>query len=439
MGVGLACLILTGCGAPRPDASSVEPLLSGPQVRVRVFSSLEFSRITCDISDGALILCSGDGTPLPRPPEARQIYLSLQGGQIAAAFKPGSAEAKAAPRYASVRIRSSDERILFFKLAVPELDLRRNFEGREMEVTVKYGRVCVINQLPLELYVARVLPSEMDPDHFTAEALKAQAVVARTWALRNLKRHSRFGYNFCDSTHCQVYRGRRQVSRRAERAVRQTLGEVLTYRHKPAEAFYHSTCGGNTVSIQDAWGVDPLPYLVGVEDRWKPGKRAYCARSPYAAWDVWMSMHRLQRALRTKGILDKKEKLSGVEVGTVNSSGRVETIRLLTDRRERTLNVDALRRLVKQEFGRGKVLSRFFTIQVQGPFFIIQGKGLGHGVGMCQWGARGMAQHGFGYREILTHYFPGTELEATPGTEAPSRRTAGRPAAGTVKSQPKAK
>jgi stage II sporulation protein D len=410
-----------------------DPLLSGPTVFVRIQQPLTFTRVQFELGDGALALCDGEGNTLARPEGAAQVYISQQGESLALAFAPGAAAARTAPRYPRLRLRSTDDRLVFFKLTIPELGLHRNYEGREMEISPKYGRLALVNALPLELYLARVLPSEMDPDDFTSEALKAQAVVARTWALRNLGRHQRFGYNFCDSTHCQVYRGRRQVSRRAETAVRQTLGESLTYERRPAEAFYHSTCGGNTVAIEDAWGVPPLPYLRRVEDRWAPGNRPYCQRSPFAEWQVWMSLHRLERAFARERVLAAGERLTNVSVDTVDPSGRVKKMLLVTDRGLKRVPVDTLRRLINQEFGRVKVLSKFFEVQVEGPFFILRGRGLGHGVGLCQWGARGMAQHGFGYREILGHYFAGTALDPAAGVERPW--AAGTTPAATVKSQ----
>lgn len=411
-------VLLAGCGAP-PSGTLRDPLLAGPIVSVRIQQPLNFTRVQFELGDGALALCDGDGNTLARPAGATRVYISRQGEALALAFASGPAATRAAPRHPRLRLRSTDDRPVFFKLTIPELGLHRNYEGRELEISIKYGRLALVNSLPLELYLARVLPAEMDPDDFTHEALKAQAVVARTWALRNLGRHQRFGYNFCDTTHCQVYRGSRQVSRRAEAAVRQTLSEVITYEGRPAEAFYHSTCGGNTVAIEDAWGGVPLPYLRSVEDRWAPGSRPYCQHSPFAEWQVWMTLHRLERLFVRARVLEEGERLVRVSVDATDPSGRVERMLVTSDRGVLRIPVDTLRRLINQEFGRVKVLSKFFEVRTDGPFFLLRGRGLGHGVGLCQWGARGMAQHGFGYREILAHYFSGTALEPAAGYERP--------------------
>jgi stage II sporulation protein D len=404
--------LLAGCTPPEPLQRfwSVESLCTGPTVRIRIFQQFEVSRARFDLSDGALVLCDENGAPIPRPPKTNYVYVSLRENQVAVAFEPGPEAAQQAVKFSKIWVRAVDARLVFIKLSVPELNIRRNYEGGGIEVSVKYGRLAFVNQLPLELYLARVLPSEMDPEHFTAEALKAQAVVARTWALKNGSRHGRFGYNFCDATHCQVYKGRFLVSRRAERVVKETLGEVLIYQGHLAEGFYHSTCGGNTAFVHEVWGGSPVSYLSRVEDRWRSGNRPYCARSPFSEWTIWTSLRRLQRLMKAEHWMGETEELQDVKVDMVNFSGRVQRILLVTNQRTRTVPEESFRRLLNQEFGKTKILSKFYEIEVDGQQFKLSGKGLGHGVGLCQWGARGMAQHGFGYPEILRHYFQGTSL-----------------------------
>jgi stage II sporulation protein D len=418
-------LLATGCSqAGRfPKIWSLEPLCTGPTVRIRIFQQFEVTRAAFDLTDGALVLCDGQGAPIPHEPQSRHAYISLQDQQVAVAFEPGTAAARLAPKYSKIWVKGGDSRLVFIKLAVPELNIRRKYEGGGIEVSVKYGRLAFINQLPLELYLARVLPSEMDPEHFTAEALKAQAVVARTWALKNLSRHGRLGYNFCDSTHCQVYKGRLLVSRRAERAVKETLGQVLAYHGHLAEAFYHSTCGGNTAYVNEVWGGQAVPYLSRVEDRWSPDNRPYCSHSPFAEWTIFTSLRRLQHILKKEHWLGEDEELQDVKVAAVNLSGRVQRILLATDKRSKVVSEESFRRLLNQEFGRAKILSKFYSISVEGQQFKLSGKGLGHGVGLCQWGARGMAQYGFGYPEILKHYFQGTSLAGNYGRSASSENS----------------
>jgi stage II sporulation protein D len=306
-------------------------------------------------------------------------------------------------------VRVPGPEVKTFTVVLPEYGRRRSYGAQAMSLSVKYGQLALINHLPLEMYLARVLPEEMDPEHFTLEALKAQAVVARTWSLANLNRHGRYGYHFCDGPHCQAYRGRKRVSTRAEDAVKMTLGEVVLADGKPAEAFYHSTCGGNTAFVEDVWPGAQNPFLQRVEDRYRPGRRAYCAHSPYARWTLWTSLKHVERVLKRHEVLAEQASLKDVKVDAVNRSGRVTRIWLATDRGELTLGASAFRSWLNEEFGR-RLLSTFYTLRVEEGQFKLEGKGLGHGVGLCQWGARGMAQLGFSYQDILRHYFPGTTI-----------------------------
>jgi stage II sporulation protein D len=355
---------------------------------------------------------------VPRPENSSKVFLRLEGNQVLAAFSRDK-DAVSTP-LSSLALRSLDHTVKIFKVAVPGLGFSREYEGTEMTVSVKYGVLALVNKLPLELYLARVLPAEMDPEHFTLEALRAQAVVARTWALMNLSRHARYGYNFCDGPHCQAYRGRKLLSRRAEQAVKMTLGEVILYQHHLAEAFYHSTCGGNTVYINEVWGGPRYPYLARVEDRWKAGNRPYCVRSPYAQWRVFTSLRRVEKGLRRIKLIAANEKLESMAVDFVNESGRVKRLLVTTDQRQFHLSIDDFRQAFDPDFSERKLLSNFFEIETSGNQFCIRGRGLGHGVGLCQWGARGMAQHGFSYQEILAHYFQGTQLGRHYGAEGSS-------------------
>jgi len=409
---------LSGCNGPSSSTSSIHSesawskhsLDAGPDIRVRLIRKAYFSRAVIEWREGAMILTDGQGQIIPYPPDVRKIYFRMRGDCVAVAFQRHSAAFKRAKAYRMVWLRTVDNQVQIFGVHIPERRFLREYEARVFNVSVKYGRLAIINTLPMELYLARVIPEEMDPEHFTLEALKAQAVVARTWALKNIKRHARFGYDFCDGPHCQVYKGRKQVSSRAEQAVKMTLGEVLMYKDRLAEAFYHSTCGGNTVFVNEVWAGRRIPYLRRVEDHWKAGNRPYCAQSPYARWRVYTSIRRVERALQRQKWLGKKEHLENIQVDFVNCSGRVKRIRVTTDKREFLLKANEFRNVLNHEYGRRKLLSNFFSIETQGNQFRIQGYGLGHGVGMCQWGARGMAQHGFSYREILSHYFQGTRL-----------------------------
>lgn len=415
-----AVLILAAAGCrPAPDPSQAwrrVSLLSGPEVRVRVFRKVPFNQLEITLPDQGVAVVDAAGNWISRPNAARKLYLRMADNLVMASYDRSPAGWAAAVRSPTVAIQSVNNQVNIFRFTIPAPGINRDYEATQVKISVKFGSLAAVSSLPLELYLARVLPAEMDPEHFTLEVLKAQAVVARTWALMNQTRHGRFGYHFCDGPHCQVYRGRKGVSRRAEQAVKMTAGEVLTFKGKLAEAFYHSTCGGNTAYIHDVWGGARLPYLLRVEDHWKAGNRPYCARSPYAQWRVFMSLRQVERGLRREKRIGQEEKLEALQVDYVNPSGRVKRLLVTTDIRRMHLTTDAFRQLFDPEFSERKLLSNFFEIDAHGNQLLIRGRGLGHGVGMCQWGARGMAQHGFSYQEILTHYFQGTRIGRHYGT-----------------------
>jgi stage II sporulation protein D len=403
-------LFLEGCrGAPSAlPPWSQRSLSSGPEILVRLWRKIPFTQVQLAWDGSPLLAIGPNGQPLELP-STNKLYFYQRGEKVALAVKAGTKAAREAKAYSSLVVRVPGPEVKTFAVVLPEYGRRRSYGAQAMSLSVKYGQLALINHLPLEMYLARVLPEEMDPEHFTLEALKAQAVVARTWSLANLNRHGRYGYHFCDGPHCQAYRGRKRVSTRAEDAVKMTLGEVVLADGKPAEAFYHSTCGGNTAFVEDVWPGARNPSLQRVEDRFRPGLRAYCAHSPYARWTLWTSLKHVERVLKRHQVLAEQASLKDVKVDAVNRSGRVTKIWLATDRGELTLGAPAFRSWLNEEFGR-RLLSTFYTLRVEEGQFKLEGKGLGHGVGLCQWGARGMAQLGFSYQDILRHYFPDTTL-----------------------------
>lgn len=410
----LLIVALSGCAKQTSDQKPFwqkQTLISGTDVRVRLLWQHYFKHLAIDWGNDQVELRGDRNELIELPQQCHRIYLIKSGNKLKVAFKSGKKAAKDAKTYTSVTIKVIDKKIAYFNLIISEIGLRRTYEAGQFDFSVKYNRVAIVNQLPMELYIARVLPAEMDPDHFTLEALKAQAVVARTWAMRNRRRHLRFGYNFCDSPHCQVYKGRKLVSKRAEKATKMTLGEVLTINEKVVDAFYHSTCGGNTVFVHEVWKGKPQKHLSRVEDRYKPDHRPYCAQSPYADWVVLTSLARVERILRKESVLASKEKLENIKVDFVNRSGRVMRIKLITTDGSKFMKGLLFRRYLNEAYGKRKILSSFFDVEVQGKQVKLIGHGLGHGVGMCQWGARGMAQHGFGYKSILRHYFKGVKIK----------------------------
>lgn len=264
--------------------------------------------------------------------------------------------------------------------------------------------ILVINEIPLEQYVEGVVTHEM-PGSWEAEVLTAQSIVARSFALANLGRHKKEGFDFCPTTHCQAYRGIAQTPSsieeiRIQKEVRRSRSMVLTYKGQIAKTYYHSTCKGETVPPED-YDKGTASYLQGVKD-------PYCIISPFYKWTASISWKELQQLLANEGV--KSAKISRFEISKRDAYGRAGAITLYGTKTIE-LNDGQFLQMAGTTFGWGKVLSPFFKIQSQNKDgVLLEGKGLGHGIGFCQWGAKGLAKQGKGFYEILSFYFPRTTL-----------------------------
>ncbi|AKU90724.1 SpoIID/LytB domain-containing protein [Vulgatibacter incomptus] len=259
-----------------------------------------------------------------------------------------------------------------------------------VEVLATPGGLLVVNELPMEVYLAAVLGSEMPPA-FPPEALKAQAVAARTYAIGKKLAAEGQPYHLGASVLSQVYGGVHREDPRTHAAVEATEGEVLVFEHAPIEAYFFSSCGGTTEDGGNALSRS-LPYLTShscPEARDTPGAR----------WSLELSGAELGRRL---GLAP----LQGISVVSRTASGRVRSVELRTAKGSQRLDAVTLRRRV----GYGEIKSLAFDAAATKAGFRFTGKGNGHGAGMCQWGAAAAAKSGWEYRRILEHYYPGTEL-----------------------------
>jgi stage II sporulation protein D len=260
--------------------------------------------------------------------------------------------------------------------------------------------------LPLEKYIIGVVTAESSTED-QPEALKAQAVISRTYALRNLGRHSAQGYDFCSTTHCQRYlaEGGKETaaSRQAEKAVAETSGQVLLDGGgRLVDAYFHAICGGATADMESLWGVPSPPYLRGVRDD-------YCRNMPNATWTDTISLKDLSRALRTDPRTDPGRFIKSISITKHDRSGRAETIEVRGEHVRSVRGWD-FKMTVGRILGWNVLKSSWFDIVRSGDSFIFHGRGFGHGLGMCQEGAHVMAKHGFRYTQILEHYFPATTV-----------------------------
>ena len=264
------------------------------------------------------------------------------------------------------------------------------------EIIFSEKGLLVINELPLEEYLVGLINCEIS-SAWPIEAVKAQAVIARTYALSRKESRKNSLYHLESTVIDQVYEGSLIEDSRAKRAVSETSGEVLVYRSEIIQAFYHSSCGGKTEAAINVWGAS-LPYLKGVDCE-------YCLLSPSSLWEQKLSLKEMDEKLRTAGF--KVSGVSDVRLGARNNRGRLTNIVILSSLSDVAVSGDQFRKAI----GYGVIKSTNFTVKVGGGEVSFSGSGNGHGVGLCQWGAKQRAVSGFEYNEILSYYYPGTELK----------------------------
>ena len=264
-----------------------------------------------------------------------------------------------------------------------------------VEVHNRGSKLLVINRVGLEEYVAGVITGEINTN-WHPEALKTQAVAARTYVLYKKMMNEGQPYDVVSSVQDQVYRGRAHVNEKVWKAVSSTRSRVVTHHDRPIYAAYSSTAAGPTEDALYVWALD-LPYLKGVEC-------PFDENAPRYTWRTAVPLNTLEQQLRKAGY--RVGTIATVTPYTFTPSGRVDRIRILHSQGQIILRGQDLRRVV----GYSKIFSTQFQIESFGHEIIISGKGAGHGVGMCQWGMKEMAELGYTHEAILRYYYPGTTL-----------------------------
>lgn len=276
-------------------------------------------------------------------------------------------------------------------------------EGDSPTVRVKVLSENRVVTIPVEEYVLGVISVEAAVED-EIEALKAQAIVSRTYALKNLGRHENEGFDVCSNTHCQQYmNGDSRVSENMRRAVADTAGEVLIdARGQPADAYFHAACGGYTANFQSLWGAPGPGYLRGVRDD-------YCATMPNHDWTDEISSARLAEALASDPIADAGKRIDNIVVTKRDATGRAEIISIEGERRRQVRGWD-FKLIVGRALGWNVLKSSRFSVNRRGSTFVFRGSGFGHGLGLCQNGAHVMARRGGTFDRILDKYFPGVRI-----------------------------
>lgn len=261
--------------------------------------------------------------------------------------------------------------------------------GRVVRVGPASGATGRVTTLPLELYVARVLAGEGEPNAADA-ARQALAVAIRTYAIANAARHGADGFDLCDSTHCQVLRAATAATRRAAFA---TAGRILTYNGSPAQLFYSASCGGYSQSADQAWPGAKYPYLRVAPDE---------VHQDDPSWALSLTLDEIDRALKRAGFTGRLRSIRIAERNTSGRAARLEVAGL-------TPGVVAGEQF-RMAIGPVTLRSTSFSIETDGNVVRFTGRGFGHGVGMCVIGAGRRAARGESTAAILAQYYPGLEL-----------------------------
>ena len=274
------------------------------------------------------------------------------------------------------------------------------FNGREYPATLEVVRngdgLALVNELPLEEYVVGVLRAEAG-EKWPLEALRAQAVVARTYAAYHRMIAGAKPYHLVASTANQQYAGRVPAASPIWGAVRETSGQVLLWEGDLFPAFYHTESGGYTEDPRTVFAARNMPAL-------KPVRCEFSAGSPHYFWALDVKLADLTEILRKNDV--SVGSVTGVEVTERSPSLRASTITVHGSRGSARLRGNDFRRML----GYDTFKSTLFAVAVDGQAAHFSGRGYGHGVGMCQWGAKGMAEQGYTAKQILEFYYPGTVL-----------------------------
>lgn len=306
----------------------------------------------------------------------------------------------------------------------------------------------IINELGLEEYLYGVVPKEIEP-YSHPEALKAQAIAARTYTIKNLTKHSSYGFQLCTTTDCQVYGGYSCESAASNSAVDMTRGMIVTYNGSPASIFYFSSSGGYTEDVRNVWGNLSYPYLISVEDKYEKGD------SYNYNWSKTMTIETLTETMANKGY--NVGTVQSLSITKLTSAGRVLELTVKGSNGSQTFQKESCRTafglpsqlynitlssnmiVMNEEFdikavtasplmvinseGTSALTTSASQLKIMGADGIVRemagaptsytfvGKGWGHSVGMSQEGAKGLANIGYTYEQILNHYFPGTRVE----------------------------
>jgi stage II sporulation protein D (peptidoglycan lytic transglycosylase) len=395
-------------GQPAPEPAPPEGAIESGEPQLRIGLAVGGSSATVG-GAGELVVTDPSGARLAAIPAGEQ-WRAVPSGMGVTVQQPG-------------RIGSAPSEMTAVIATDPSGMVRVN--GRTYRGIVEIIRdtvgITLVNHLPLESYLVGVVSAEMGRRNLAEfEALKAQAVASRTYALRNLRRRMALGFDLHAGVADQVYAGSGSETPEGLEAVRSTRGMVLTYQGAPIDAFYYSTCGGQTADGVEAFRAASRPYLRSFPDV-DEGGAAYCRISPRYRWrEEWTGdallatlRHTLPEAARVSS--DQVAEVRDVWVALRTGSGRVGRLAITLRSNQVMVDGPAVRRVLRPASG-DLLRSAAFTLTATAAGrgitrLVAEGSGAGHGVGLCQWGAVGRSRAGQDFQRILAAYYPGAALQ----------------------------
>lgn len=299
----------------------------------------------------------------------------------------------------------------------------KGYRGELLVFASGGDRVTVVDVLDIESYLRGVLPEEIGRGGANGlEAVKAQAVAARSYTLAYLNRWRARGFDLLDTVDDQVYGGIASERPETDRALRETCGVVALSSGAPIEAYYSSTCGGMTAAPEEVWGRPARSYLTVHRDSAGEGKDPFCLASPLVRWHETWTGEELERILKKSlgSVMDVRDasrwgRLRDLRINRRSASDRVQELEIAFDRKSVTIGGDRIRWVLRRSNGaplRSALLRKIEIARSKKGIrrISIDGAGYGHGIGLCQMGALGMANAGYDYMAILHFYYRGAQI-----------------------------
>ena len=272
----------------------------------------------------------------------------------------------------------------------------RKFRGDIQIIKKDNLNLWVINHIELEDYIKGILYHEAS--HFwPMEALKAQAVACRTYAVYQMEENRQKDFDLTSDIYSQVYGGKTSERYRTNTAVEQTRGGILAYQGKVFPAYFHATCAGHTEDASVLWNIN-IPPLKGVAC-------GFCQDSPHFSWHVVLSQSEVAEKLNKAGY--KINNIKEINIAGRDNSGRIASLKIVTAKKNISIPAKDFRNII----GPNIIRSTNFQVSVVTEDIVFEGLGWGHGVGLCQWGAYFMDKKGYNYKDILKYYYPGSDVE----------------------------